>query len=198
VLGVHLVFEDVTEQHELRNRLDSLDRELTSAYEELQRSNEELETMNEELQSTNEELQTLNDELRDRTREVDRVNGFLHGILAGPGLGVLVVDTDLLVQLWNESAEQMTGLRGFEAQGRRLTDLPLGLPVEDLARRLADAVHGRQPTGGFEVALTDRFGHDRRRRLTVSALRRVDADQVMGAVVTLADVPAPAADVIPA
>jgi two-component system CheB/CheR fusion protein len=57
--------------------------------------------MNEELQSTNEELQTLNDELRDRTLEVDQVNGFLQGILAGLELAVVVVDSDYRVQLWN-------------------------------------------------------------------------------------------------
>jgi two-component system, chemotaxis family, CheB/CheR fusion protein len=215
VLGVHLVFEDVTERHALRLRLQELDRELGSAYEELQSSNEELETtneelqsaveelettneelqstneeletMNEELQSTNEELQTLNDELRERTLEVDQVNGFLQGILGGLDLAVVVVDGDYRVQLWNGGAERITGLRGFEAQGQRLTELPLGLPDTSLRAGLADAVvRGVTPAPVLDE-VTDRFGAARRRCLTLTPLRRGGSDEVHGAVLTLTD-----------
>jgi two-component system, chemotaxis family, CheB/CheR fusion protein len=217
VLGVHLLFEDVTERHHLRERLEQVDRELTSAYEELQSSNEELETtneelqsaveelettneelqstneeletMNEELQSTNEELQTLNDELRDRTLEVDQVNGFLQGILTGLDLAVLVIDQDYRVQLWNAGAERLTGLRAFEAQGRRLTELPLALPVERVGAVLANVVLRGERSGPLEVEIADRFGNAQSRRLMVTPLRRGSSHEVHGAVVTLDDTP---------
>ena len=212
--GVHLVFEDVTERHQRRSRLDQLDSELTTAYEELQSSaeelettneelqsaveelettneelqstNEELETMNEELQSTNEELQTLNDELRDRTLEVDRVNGFLQSILSGLDLAVVVVDTEFRVQLWNGGAERLTGLRAFEAEGQRLLDLELHLPVPDVRRVLREVVVGAGSPPPLEVEMTDRFGHEQVRRLIATPLLHRDGD-VRGAVVTLAD-----------
>jgi two-component system, chemotaxis family, CheB/CheR fusion protein len=218
VLGVHLVFEDVTERHHLRERLEQVDRELTSAYEELQSSNEELETtneelqsaveelettneelqstneeletMNEELQSTNEELQTLNDELRDRTVEVDQVNGFLQGILTGLDLAVIVIDEEYRVQLWNSRAEQLTGLRAFEAQGRRLTELPLSLPAERVGAVLSSVVLRGESAGPLEMEICDRFGQAQSRRLRVTPLRRGRDREVRGAVVTLDDKPA--------
>jgi two-component system CheB/CheR fusion protein len=213
--GVHLVFEDVSDRHELRARLGQLDSELTTAYEELQSSseelettneelqsaveelettneelqstNEELETMNEELQSTNEELQTLNDELRDRTLEVDRVNGFLQGILGALELAVVVVDADHRVQLWNGGAEQLTGLRSFEAEGRRLLDLELNLPRDRVRSLLRGVLVEAEPSTQLEVELSDRFGRGQRRHVTATPLLR--AGEVSGAVVTFADRP---------
>ncbi len=215
--GVHLVFEDISDRHELRTRLGQLDSELTTAYEELQSSseelettneelqsaveelettneelqstNEELETMNEELQSTNEELQTLNDELRDRTLEVDRVNGFLQGILTGLDLAVVVVDDDYRVQLWNAGAERLTGLRAFEADGRKLTELDLQLPAQQVRSVLRTVVLEGATPPPLVAEVVDRFGHGRRRTLTVTPLARHDGD-VSGAVVTVVDVPA--------
>ncbi len=214
--GVHLVFEDVSDRHELRLRLGHLDGELTTAYEELQSSseelettneelqsaveelettneelqstNEELETMNEELQSTNEELQTLNDELRDRTLEVDRVNGFLQSILAGLDLAVVVVDTESRVQLWNGGAERLTGLRAFEAEGRHLLQLDVELPVEQVRAAVRAVVIAGEVPGPVDVDLTDRFGRPQRRRLTATPLLRAHGE-VHGAVLTLADSP---------
>ena len=180
--GVHLVFEDVSDRVELQRRLGQLDGELTTAYEELQSSSEELET-------TNEELQTLNDELRDRTLEVDRVNSFLQGILAGLELAVVVVDVDYRVQLWNGGAERLTGLRAFEAEGRPLLDLEVHLPAAQVRDVLRSVVVAGDVPGPVDVELTDRFGRPQRRRLTVTPLLRAGG-QVHGAVITLADTPA--------
>ncbi|MCW2776908.1 MAG: cheR [Frankiales bacterium] len=158
VLGVQVVFVDVTRHHELTTELHAAHAEVQAAYEELQSSteelettneelqsaveelettneelqstNEELETMNEELQSTNEELQTVNDELRERTAEVGEVNAFLESVLAGLTTAVVVVDTDLKVIVWNARAETLWGLRAFEVEGQRLALLPSSLPVE--------------------------------------------------------------------
>lgn len=88
--------------------------------------------MNEELHSANEELQTMNEELRDRTRELDRVNGFLKSILTSVDVGIVVVDRDFDILLWNERAEDLWGLRTDEVVGRSLLSLDIGLPVERL------------------------------------------------------------------
>jgi two-component system CheB/CheR fusion protein len=156
--GVSVTYVDVTELAELSDRFEDSKRQLATAYEELQSTveelettneelqstNEELETTNEELQSTNEELETMNEELqstndeleamneqqRERADEVDRLNLFLEGILGNLGVGVVVLDQDQLVQVWNTSAADLWGLRGDEVVGKHFMTLDIGLPVE--------------------------------------------------------------------
>jgi two-component system CheB/CheR fusion protein len=215
VIGVQVVFQDVSRQYALRQQLEQLHHDLSTAYEEVQSSseelettneelqsaieelettneelqstNEELETMNEELQSTNEELQALNDELRDRTLQVDDANIFLHGVLEGVDLAIMVVDGDYRVQLWNTGAEQVSGLRAFEAEGLLLLDIPLDLPVADVHRVLRTVVTGEQSRAEVEGTVTNRFGKDQRRLLTAIAL----PTESRGALVTLVDKPVP-------
>ena len=74
--------------------------------------------MNEELQSMNDELQSTNEELRERTSEVGELNAFMSSVFAGLRAGVVVVDSDLLVQVWNNQAEELWGVRHDEATGR--------------------------------------------------------------------------------
>ena len=215
VLGVHVTFLDVTERYELRERLDQVHHELSTAYEELQSSseelettneelqsaveelettneelqstNEELETMNEELQSTNEELQTLNDELRERTSEVDQSNGVLQSIVEGLEMAVVVVDADARVQLWNTEAERLTGVRAFEAEGVHVLETGLDLPKDEVRRALREVVLLGQPRAELEASVVSRFGRRQRRRMLAHPLRRQDGD-VHGAVLTLVDV----------
>jgi two-component system CheB/CheR fusion protein len=160
VLGVSLAFHDVTESRRLQDELEQTNRQLETAYEELQSTNEELETtneelqstveelettneelqstneeletMNEELRSTNDELQTINDELHDRSGEVDRLNDFLDSILTGLQAGVVVLDPELRVQVWNEQAQELWGLRRDEAVGQHFLNLDIGLPTDQL------------------------------------------------------------------
>ncbi len=62
MLGVSIVFSDVTATKALVDKVVHTNRQLETAYEELQSTNEELETTNEELQSTVEELETTNEQ----------------------------------------------------------------------------------------------------------------------------------------
>lgn len=68
LLGVSIVFFDVSSTKALLDKLVQTNRQLEAAYEELQSTNEELETTNEELQSTVEELETTNEELQSNSR----------------------------------------------------------------------------------------------------------------------------------
>lgn len=153
LVGVSIIFQDVTQYHQLeeellRSRQDretayeelettneelqSTVEELQTTNEELQSTNEEMETMNEELQSTNEELQAINAELNRCSMELDQANSFLHSILASVEVGVVVVDRDFKVILWNNRAEDLWGLRAEEVRGQSLFSLDIGLPVEKL------------------------------------------------------------------
>ena len=74
LLGVSIVFFDVTSTRTLLDKVVHTNRQLESAYEELQSTNEELETTNEELQSTVEELETTNEELQSTNEELETMN----------------------------------------------------------------------------------------------------------------------------
>ena len=152
-IGVCISFNDVTQYHGLEDdiqrakqdaetvneelqaaneELQSTNEELETTNEELQSTNEELETMNEELQSTNEELNTINEELRERTDELNHSNAFLNSILSSLRGGVVVVDCNNNVLIWNYMAEDLWGLRAEEIKGQSLMDLDIGLPVRQL------------------------------------------------------------------
>jgi two-component system CheB/CheR fusion protein len=91
-----------------------------------------METMNEELHSTNEELREMNRELRRRTLEAQQAGAFLGSILSSVDVGVVVLDREMQVLLWNDRAQDLWGLRAEEVQGRSFLDLDIGLPVADL------------------------------------------------------------------
>jgi two-component system CheB/CheR fusion protein len=186
VLGTKIVFADVTRQHELQDELQRSRQELETAYEELQSTNEELETtneelqstveelettneelqstneeletMNEELQSTNEELETVNEELRQRGVDLARSNVFLSGILRSVPLGVVVLNDDLRVELWNDVAADMWGLRQDEVHGRHFLGLDIGIPLERLRQPLLTVLQAPDRPAELTVAATTRRG----------------------------------------
>ncbi|MFN8950763.1 MAG: CheR family methyltransferase, partial [Aphanizomenon sp.] len=142
ILGVTISFNDVTRQMKLQTalqrsrqelettneelqstneelettneELQSTNEELETTNEELQSTNQEMETMNEELQSANEELQTINHELSDRTCELDQTNIFLTSILGSLQMGMVVLDSSFNILIWNQTVEDMWGLRTDE------------------------------------------------------------------------------------
>jgi two-component system, chemotaxis family, CheB/CheR fusion protein len=169
LLGISITFTDISSYKRLRTELEHSNQELEMAYEELQSTNEELETtneelqssneelettneelqstneeletINEELQSTNEELQTVNDELERRSGELNQSNAFLESILASLKGGVVVLDRNLHVQIWNYKAEDLWGLRNNEAIGQNFLNLDIGLPVEQLRQLIRDCLN---------------------------------------------------------
>jgi two-component system, chemotaxis family, CheB/CheR fusion protein len=184
-VGVAIVFEDVTEfarldeEHEHAKRqletayeelqstveelettneeLHSTNEELETTNEELQSSNEELETMNEELQSANDELEVVNRDQRERTTELDRVNMFLEGILGSLGVGVVVLDRDQCVQVWNASSTELWGLRPDEVEGKPLLSLDMNFPLERLRDPIRTALDpDGEPTETTVEAMTRR------------------------------------------
>jgi two-component system CheB/CheR fusion protein len=137
-----------TAQEELQTtneELQSTVEELETTNEELQSTNEELETMNEELQSTNEELRTSNDELRQRSDQLDHIESFWGSVIRGLPAGMIVLDADLRVQVWNTKAEDLWGLRPDEVRGRHFMNLDFGLSTDQLRGPLREAQAGRTP-----------------------------------------------------
>jgi two-component system, chemotaxis family, CheB/CheR fusion protein len=148
----------IDELETTNEELQSANEELQTTNEELQSTNEELETMNEELQSTNEELETINDELRDRTGELNEINDFLEAILTSLSVGVAVLDADSRVQIWNNRAEDLWGMRRDEALDRHFLALDIGLPSEDLAAPLRAVLGGQSERETRDLEAVNRRG----------------------------------------
>ncbi|MGQ0776024.1 MAG: CheR family methyltransferase [Pseudonocardiales bacterium] len=198
LLGVTLIFHDISESRRLQDELQHANRQLEGAYEELQSTNEELETtneelqstveelettneelqstneeletMNEELQSTNDELQTINDELRDRTIDLNESNDFLESILTSLHAGVTVISHDMTIQVWNRRAEELWGLRQDEAIGRRFLDLDIGLPTDRLRPLIRQTLGGDDGPHELQVEAVNRRGRSITVRVLCTAL----------------------------
>jgi len=152
--------QSANEELETTNEeLQSTIEELETTNEELQSANEELETMNEELQSTNSELQSINAELRERTDQFDRTNAFMDQVLGSLGVGVIVVDESLHVQLWNTRSAELWGLRAEEVLGQPLLGLDIGIPLKEVGVLVAACLAGTGPTETV-LRARDRRGRD--------------------------------------
>jgi two-component system, chemotaxis family, CheB/CheR fusion protein len=212
LLGVALIFQDLTDARRLREDLEHANRQLETAYEELQSTNEELETtneelqstveelettneelqstneeletMNEELQSTNDELQTINDELRVRTSELNDANAFLEAILTSLQAGVIVVDRQQHVVVWNRRAEDQWGLRKDEVIGQHLLNIDIGLPTDQLRPFIRTILSGTAQREQADVDAVNRRGRAVRIRVMITPLTG-DANGVAGAILVM-------------
>ncbi|MFL5866513.1 MAG: CheR family methyltransferase [Thermoleophilaceae bacterium] len=176
----------VEELETTNEELHSTNEELETTNEELQSSNEELETMNEELQSTNDELESMNEEQQTRGSELDRLNLFLEGILGSLGVGVVVVDEDQIVQVWNASSTELWGLRPEEADGRPILSLDINFPLEDLREALRSALGPDGQATETTVEAVNRRGRSFTCWVRVLPLRAKSGD-TYGAIVLMAD-----------
>jgi len=211
-IGVGISFLDVTKYRQLRDELERSNHDLEQAYEELQSlneelettneelqstneelettneelqsTNEELETMNEELQSTNDELQMINDVLRLRSEELDTTKAFTASTLRSLGSAVVVVDTDLRVQVWGPGAEDLWGLRTDEATGRSLAELDIGLPVTDVIPLLTRTLSSKPSRSEAVVEAMNRRGRPVSMLLECLLLRD-DEDNHRGVIIVL-------------
>ncbi len=219
LLGVTLAFHDVTAARLLRDDLQRANGVLQTAYEELRSTVEELETTNEELQSTvedlettnedlqstnveletmNEELQSTNDELQSRNEQLhagaaglDRANVFLDAVLAGLRTGVVVVDRDLQVRVWNRRAEKLWGLRDDEVMGRHLLHLDIGLPVDRLRSMLSHTLAGGPGAGEVRLPAVNRRGRSIVVRVVSTPLTELSGETTGAIIAMEADEPAP-------
>jgi two-component system, chemotaxis family, CheB/CheR fusion protein len=216
ILGIGINFIDVTPYKRLQNELKNSNQELEMAYEELQSTNEELETtneelqssneelettneelqstneeletMNEELQSTNEELQTVNDELQRSSSNLNQSNSFLESILTSLKIGVVVVDRDLSIKIWNYKAEDVWGLRTEEALEQNFLNIDIGLPVEQLRQPMRTCLLGNS-NRSCEVILDaiNRRGRSIQCRVTCTTLLGIEGS-VQGVILLMEEI----------
>ncbi|MBO3742857.1 CheR family methyltransferase [Actinoplanes flavus] len=208
LLGVNLIFHDVTAARRLQDELEHANQQLEAAYEELQSTNEELETtneelqstveelettneelqstneeletMNEELQSTNDELQSINDQLRISTARLDEANAFLETVLTSLQAGVAVVDADLRIRMWNRHAEDLWGLRSSEVIGQHFLNLDIGLPIDRVRPLLRGSLGAGGASAETKLDAVNRRGRAITVRVACTPLRQRDGGPADG------------------
>jgi two-component system CheB/CheR fusion protein len=214
LLGVNVIFHDVTAARRLQDDLEHANQQLETAYEELQSTNEELETtneelqstveelettneelqstneeletMNEELQSTNDELQSINDQLRISTDRLDEANAFMEAVLTSLRAGVAVVDRDLRIRMWNRRAEDLWGPRAGEVIGQHFLNLDIGLPIERLRPLLRDALGSGGASAEVSVDAVNRRGRPVVVRVACTPLHGMDGQAAAdGAIIVM-------------
>jgi two-component system CheB/CheR fusion protein len=142
--------------------------------------------MNEELQSMNDELQSSNDELRERTNQVGELNEFMRSILGSLEAGVVVVDQELKVQVWNTRMEELWGVRNDEAVGQFLFNLDIGLPVEELRPTLRQVLTEKESDQPIQlVRAINRRGRTVDLRVTVSPMFTGKYPAMIGAIILM-------------
>jgi two-component system, chemotaxis family, CheB/CheR fusion protein len=202
LLGVSIAFFDVTATRDLLDKVVQANRQLEAAYEELQSTNEELETtneelqstveelettneelqstneeletMNEELQSTNDELHTINDTLEERSLELDQARRFSNSLVDSIRFGMIVVDRDMRVVVWNRGCEELWGLRPEEAVGLPLNSLDIGLPMDDIKPLIGNAFVELEMTSEAVIDAVTRRGRSAKVRVTCGPFRSPD------------------------
>ena len=140
--------------------------------------------MNEELQSTNEELHTMNDELRQRTDELNKSNAFLESILSSLRGGVVVVDRNVNVLIWNYKAEDMWGLRSDEVKGQSLLNLEIGLPVGKLKGPLRTCMAEETEQQELILDAVNRRGRSFKCRVSISPFKGLQGER-QGAIIMM-------------
>lgn len=145
--------------------------------------------MNEELESTNAELESINTDLRLRTDDVNRLNTFLQAITGNIALGAVVVDADSKVQVWNERAADLWGLRSDEVIGQPLYDLDIGLPLKSIRSTVRSVLTGKSDHDVVDVDATTRRGRSIRCRVLVHSL--ADGEKTTGAVIVMEELKEP-------
>jgi two-component system CheB/CheR fusion protein len=178
--------QSTNEELETTNEeLQSTVEELETTNEELQSSNEELETMNEELHSSNEELETMNEEFRLRTDDLNQANSFLESILSSLKGGVVVLDKDLRIKVWNRKMEDLWGLRVDEVTGENFFNLDIGLPSEQLRKPIRSVMAGEADSNETRLEALNRRGRKIECRIVTAPL--FNHDKTVNGVIMLTE-----------
>jgi two-component system, chemotaxis family, CheB/CheR fusion protein len=216
LVGISVVFFDVTATRTLLDKVVATNRQLEAAYEELQSTNEELETtneelqstveelettneelqstneeletINEELQSTNDQLHTINDALHDRGIELDEARTFLDALVTSVQAGMVVVDREMRVVVWNRACEELWGVRANETIGSLLPSLDIGLPLADVKPLIGKAFVDPDSIGETVVDAVNRRGRKISIHVTCTAFHS-SQESVNGALLLMEAVP---------
>ena len=112
----------------------------------------------------------MNHELRSGSGELSRLNSYLGSILASISAGVVVLDKELGVQVWNDQAEEMWGLRSSEVRTKHFFNLDIGLPLDTLKAPIRACFNVGQKQEPLVIEATNRRGKAFRCKVTFAPI----------------------------
>ena len=136
------------------------------------------------MQSANEQLRAINYELSNSTYELDRTNTFMSSILSSMQIGMVVIDTNFNILIWNHAVEDMWGLRQEEVMNKSWFSLDIGLPVEQLQIPIRDILSSKKKFQEILINGTNRRGKQIRCYIAFSPLI---GDNVEGIIMMMTD-----------
>jgi two-component system CheB/CheR fusion protein len=125
--------------------LETSNEELQATNEELVASNEELQSTNEELHSVNEELYTVNSEYQSKIEELQQLNADIGHLLEGTEVGTVFLDGDLRIRRYTERIGRVFRIQDRDL-GREIRDFSYSLQRPTLIEEIERALHDGQVT----------------------------------------------------
>jgi two-component system CheB/CheR fusion protein len=125
--------------------LETSNEELQATNEELVASNEELQSTNEELHSVNEELYTVNSEYQSKIEELQQLNADIGHLLEGTEVGTVFLDRDLRIRRYTERIGRVFRIQDRDL-GREIRDFSYTLQRPTLIEDIERALHEGVPT----------------------------------------------------
>ena len=122
--------------------------------------------------------------MQDRTGDFDAANGFLEAILTSLRAGVVVLNPELHVRVWNRQAQELWGLRPDEVLGLHFLNLDIGLPTDRLRSLIRRTLAGEGGPQEATVDAVNRRGRSIEVRVLGSALTGV-TDAAAGIILTM-------------
>ena len=98
----------------------------------------------------------------------------MESILGSLRAAVVVVNRDLIVQVWNRQAQELWGLREDETVGEHVLSLDSGLPSERLKPMVREVVFDGSQGQDATIAVVNRRGRSVSLRVSVTALMAGD------------------------
>ena len=114
---------------------------------------------------------------------MERLNTLLLAITGNIELGAAVLDRTGRVQVWNERAADLWGVRSDEVVGHSFFELDIGLPAEQLRKLIQAGTGGATRHDELVVVATTRKGRQIRCRVMAHTLG--DGEQPSGVVLVM-------------
>jgi PAS domain S-box-containing protein len=150
VIGVVLVFHDVTEKRRAHEALQESEARLQAANEELQAANEELQVQSEELQSQNQELARLWEESRRAKEALAASQERLSLALSSAAMGTFDWDIITNERIWDDNVHRLLGTNPKTFRGAAEEFFGIMLPEDRVTVQdaLSKAI---ETTGNYET-----------------------------------------------
>ena len=109
----------------------------------------------------------------------------MEAVLASLRGGVIVFHTELRVEVWNQKATDLWGVRDNEVRGVHFMMLDIGLPVQALAKPIRACLSGEVESERLSLEAINRRGKPITCEVTCTPMRRANGDDVRGVIVLI-------------